>query len=90
MMMIVKPNELKNGYRYTCYIVDSEKNLVRKGVFLYEGMDGDDYLFKRADEMTASKMFQIMLVPKEVIDRYEFHFHKYESNGLCEMPDFDD
>ena len=86
MMTIIQPKDLSIGYIYSLYVVDSNQTFVRKGVYQYEGMDGTDYVFKRADDWKLGKKYNMYLIPKELIDRFEFHHHTYIDNGLCEMP----
>jgi hypothetical protein len=85
-MKIIAAKNLVPFCIYSLYVVDQKQTFVRKGIYQFEGMDGDDYVFKRTDDYTLGKKYNMYLIPKEVIDRFEFHFHTHLNNGLCEMP----
>lgn len=91
-MKIIKSTELKPYYMYTVYVIDKDGNKNRRGVYQYEGTDGFedthniDHKFKRCDDICLGKKYDFLLIPDELMDRFEFHHHSYIRNGLCDMP----
>lgn len=79
-------NDLKIYAMYTIYVINADGRKTDKGIFQYVGIDGDDHLFKSID-WVMNKQYNILVIPREVMDRFEFKPHSYISNGLCDIPE---
>lgn len=82
-------SELKTYMIVTVYVTSARGHIHDKGLYQYLGMDGNDHLFKSVD-WKLSKKYNLLMIPKEVMDRFTFKPHSYISNGLVDMPEIED
>lgn len=82
-------SEFKKYHMYRINVIDKNGKKVNKGVSQFIDEYEGSYVFKMG---IAGKTIRInktpyIIIPKELMDRYDITEQPYISNGLCEMPE---